>query len=279
MEIKKFFEATHIDEETEARQNQISSLKFAEQIHTHDFYEFFLVTDGRAIHIVNGERQQLTEGTLVFVRPDDVHYYEYDGSSDCSFINVPFRKKAVLAAFDYLGEAFRPQRLLEPAASPLAALTSIEKDHLLGRLERIYVAPGSDKAGTRLQNRALLVEILTRYFGIHVSHESKVMPLWLENLYMQMQKKDNFALGLSRMYELSGRSAGHVSKALKQYSGLTPTAYINRLRLDYARNLILTTDLSITDISMEAGFGNLSHFYHQFVKCFKTAPADLRRQV
>ncbi len=40
------------------------------KIHTHDFYELFLVSHGGAIHAVNGRSQLLSEGSFVLMRPE-----------------------------------------------------------------------------------------------------------------------------------------------------------------------------------------------------------------
>ena len=52
------------------------SVRETYQLHCHDFYEFFLVTKGRALHIVNDTVQTVSRGSLVFVRPDDAHCYD-----------------------------------------------------------------------------------------------------------------------------------------------------------------------------------------------------------
>ena len=53
------------------------SVRETYQLHCHDFYEFFLVTKGRALHIVNDTVQTVSRGSLVFVRLDDAHCYDY----------------------------------------------------------------------------------------------------------------------------------------------------------------------------------------------------------
>lgn len=50
-----------------------SSLKETAPLHSHNFYEFFIVTDGTALHMVNNSIQTLTKGDLVFIRPQDTH--------------------------------------------------------------------------------------------------------------------------------------------------------------------------------------------------------------
>ena len=43
--------------------------------HCHDFYEIFITVSGTVTHFINGITQKLPEGSLVFIRPDDVHAY------------------------------------------------------------------------------------------------------------------------------------------------------------------------------------------------------------
>ena len=91
-----------------------------------------------------------------------------------------------------------------------------------------------------------------------------------------MEKKENFSAGISRMYELSERSPEHLGRSLKKYFKETPTELINKLRLNYAANLLVNSDKDITEIAMDAGFENLSHFYHLFKKNFSIAPKEFR---
>jgi AraC family cel operon transcriptional repressor len=92
-------------------------------------------------------------------------------------------------------------------------------------------------------------------------------------------KKENFTKGLNAMYQLSQRSPGHLNRVFKQLLNMTPTEYINSLRIKYAKHLLLTTRINVIDISLEAGFDNLSHFYHLFRKQMKTTPIQLRKKI
>ena len=76
------------------------------------------------------------------------------------------------------------------------------------------------------------------------------------------------ALGLSPR-QLQRRFAGDV--------GITPREYRLRLRLGRARWMIEHTDLAITDIGLECGFSDGSHFSRAFTRHFEVAPSHLRR--
>lgn len=59
--------------------------------------------------------------------------------------------------------------------------------------------------------------------------------------------------------------------------GITPREYRSRLRLARARWMIEHTDLSVTDVGLECGFCDCSHFSRAFTSYFKVAPSGLRR--
>ncbi len=59
--------------------------------------------------------------------------------------------------------------------------------------------------------------------------------------------------------------------------GITPRQYRLNLRLARAKWMIEHTDVSVTDIGFECGFGNCSHFSRAFTSHFKARPSSLRR--
>jgi transcriptional regulator GlxA family with amidase domain len=59
--------------------------------------------------------------------------------------------------------------------------------------------------------------------------------------------------------------------------GITPRDYRLQLRLTRARWMIEHTDLSVTDVGFECGFGDCSHFSRAFTGHFKVRPSSLRR--
>ena len=61
---------------------------------------------------------------------------------------------------------------------------------------------------------------------------------------------------------------------------LSPTEYINRLRLEHALFLLETSDyIKIATVAQESGFGTVRHFYRLFQKEYNMSPADYRNAV
>ncbi|MCU7490169.1 MAG: AraC family transcriptional regulator [Ignavibacteria bacterium] len=245
--------------------------------HYHDFYEIFIITKGSVIHKINGQRERLTEGTLVFIRPEDRHYYEKSESEVCELLNLAFPKKAVSELFSYLGKGFMPERLLLAEKPPYVLLSGAEKNFVVEKLEQLNVIPRKNKEEIKTRLRVLLLEIFTRYFPLEKAEEKSSVPQWLRGLCTIMQEKENFIKGLPVLQELSHRSPEHLCRVFKKYLNTTPTEFINDLRLNYAANVLSSTDLEIIDVSARAGFENLSHFYHLFKERYSVSPGEFRK--
>jgi len=279
MSYLRITEDNHIDKELGAAIQYISAISHAAPHHDHDYHEFFLIVKGRCVHYVNHQKQYLPEGALVFIRPEDNHSYGYDDDSDCEFINMAYSGEVMQKAFDFINDENMIDELLGNEMPVYNVLTPIEKDDFLRSYEKIKLLVSIDRKLARLQIRSFAVEILTRWFLCRSSSSQRCFPSWFEDVLMQMQNKNNFTVGLSRLYEISERSATHLNRIFRRYLDCTPTEYINRLRIGYAKDLLMNSQQSVLYISLEAGFGNLSHFNHTFKRLLGASPREVRRSL
>jgi AraC family transcriptional regulator, dual regulator of chb operon len=277
MEIIQFLEKDIIDAEMEFHYNFYAQIKNLTDIHNHDFYEIFLVVYGSIIHCVNGTSLCLQKGSLVFMRPEDIHYYKLNGDNNCGLINIAFPAQTLNALFDYLGHGFEAERLINSKLPPMVVLSSSENEAAKARLESINLLPRDNKKKFKTEVRILLLEFFTKYFPQKQEQKTKPALQWLEQLKIEMLKKENFTAGVAAMFSLTTKSTEHVCRMFKEFYQQTPSQYINELRLNYAANLLTNSDEAIVDISLESGFENLSHFYHQFKKKFNMSPARFRK--
>ena len=92
--------------------------------------------------------------------------------------------------------------------------------------------------------------------------------------YLREYTKPIRADALARLLFVSRRQ---LSRIMKECYSMTFTEKLNRLRCEYARQLLLGTDSSVTDIASECGFSSTQYFYRVFVEMYHTSPARLRR--
>ncbi|MBP7526374.1 MAG: AraC family transcriptional regulator [Syntrophorhabdaceae bacterium] len=81
------------------------------------------------------------------------------------------------------------------------------------------------------------------------------------------------------LYELSraaGLSEFHLLRLFRAAVGLPPHAYLIQKRIDHARRL-LSEGLPITEVSLETGFADQSHFTRAFTRIVGVTPGRYRR--
>lgn len=275
--IQLFRETDGIDREAEGHYRVLSGIEHTAGPHTHDFFEFFLISSGSVYHCINGKKEQLDEGSLVFMRPRDVHFYERFPGRDFQLINLSYYSRTVMELFAYVGEGFPQEAFLAADAPVTLRLSQQDKLLLQRRMEKLYRIPQSDKQWFRTELRSLLSEVYVHHMMPNVIPKPDERPPWFAQLCLQMKNPDCFLEGIPAMLRLSGKSHAHLCRVFQQWEQLTPLQYVNRVKLQYAENLLLRSDWSILDISLEAGFHNLGYFYKTFKALYGQTPLRYRQ--
>lgn len=78
---------------------------------------------------------------------------------------------------------------------------------------------------------------------------------------------------------LSGRSLSTFHRDFKKYNNITPKQYLLDLKLEYAQDLIRSSDKSVSEISSDIGYENVSHFIKAFKNKYQTTPKKLSKLI
>jgi len=84
-------------------------------------------------------------------------------------------------------------------------------------------------------------------------------------------------LGIDRLASQSHMSRRTFIRAFRATTGTTPSVWIRARRLDAARRLLETTDLSVDQVAADCGFGNAVTLRQNFATAFSTTPTEYRR--
>jgi AraC-like DNA-binding protein len=86
----------------------------------------------------------------------------------------------------------------------------------------------------------------------------------------------NQQLGLASLAEKYRISESYLSRLFKEVTGRNFHAYLNRLRMNKACELLDRTELSVDDIAVQAGFASTRVFRRAFKRDTGVAPSDYR---
>lgn len=122
--------------------------------------------------------------------------------------------------------------------------------------------------------------LLSRCFSYVVQSKydnAKALPSDFTAVLSQVNKLENAAEGVNAFLRISNFSHSQLCRLTKRYLGMTPSEYINDIRMKYAMEMILNSDLDYDTVCETVGFSSLSHFYGLFVKKFGITPSAARR--
>lgn len=91
-----------------------------------------------------------------------------------------------------------------------------------------------------------------------------------------IQDNSSERITLDELAEHSHFSKFHFSRIFTSIIGITPIAYVNKVRLHNALSYLINTDRKILDISQLCGFESVATFNSAFKKHFNKTPSEVR---
>ena len=76
----------------------------------------------------------------------------------------------------------------------------------------------------------------------------------------------------------AGLSVSRLAHVFKAQIGMSFTAYLNLIRVSWAKYYLTNSHLRVSETAFHVGFGNLSHFNHVFRRSTGLSPTQYRRQ-
>ncbi len=231
--------------------------------HTHNYHEVFIVLQSPVVHYCNEKKEILSKNTMLLIRPEDCHYYSREG--DGIFLNVAFKS-------EYFYEI---TKLLSISSFSPVLLSQAECDDIVNRFNLISGMDWKDDY-TRIVLKQTLVYLLSLFARPNL--QINTYPQWFSSLLDELSQTINFTQGLEKLYSLSPCTKEHTTRSFKKFLNLTPTRYLNNLKLNYAKNLLVSSGYSVTDICFAAGFNDTSYFFVLFKEKYNCSPVEYRRK-
>ena len=238
-------------------------------LHWHDFFEMDIVVGGTGYQILNGKKYPLKKGIAYILRPADCH--EIHAGEPLEFLNIMFHESILSEEFVAM--------LLNQSGDVITLLNSESylkissiSDMLLEEYNQELLF--KEKYIKNLMD--LILMVFMREFKPDSRNETYDIAIKKALLYMHMHFREKLSLeGVSANV---GFCSSYFSKMFRQYTGMTYTNYLTRLRLEYAARVLEGGSVTSTDLCFESGFSSVSNFLKSFKKYYGVSPKEYEKQ-
>ncbi|MGN1328418.1 MAG: AraC family transcriptional regulator [Eubacterium sp.] len=245
----------------------------ATSLHCHNFYEFFIVTSGEAVHEINSEHKKLHKGTLQLIQPNDRHMIVSSKSKKCTHINIsvtPEKLEKICNAIDISLDE------LTENAQTVTNLSVSELEYFIKVAERISLLYFNSDEKFRVLICEMIVEAVCILYKNMISSDLDC-PKWFTDVLDKIHSPKYCGCSANDVYQLAGFSPPVVIEHFKKYTGKTVVEYLKSIKMNKACDLLKNTDTPIIEISNVLGYASLSHFNRIFKDYLGITPAAYRK--
>lgn len=233
-----------------------------------DVHIIVFVVEGKVAYRVNEERFIAEQGEIVII---PVHFYR----SGRNFQDKLHTKYAVLLQ-DHDSPLIKnfflkEQRLIKFKLNNYQAI--------LRKFEQLY-----DEYLNQDRYYDLISSSIVQEMFVLIARElekPEVAPmkvLYVEMIKEYIMKNLQQKIEIEQLAQLINKSPNYTITIFREVVGCSPIVYIHQLRLIEAGNLLLNSDMSITDISAYLGYYDTSYFNRMFRRYTSLTPTQFKQK-
>ena len=241
-------------------------------VHWHDYYELSLVLAGEGQHVVNGVTGRIGPGSAFLLSPADFHSLRSTGGEPLSCYNTVIDPAVMERHLSALGGPVID-------GFPWQTVGFLDAEPDFRRLQAELEEPRLGSARVSDAIVACLVVELARRCGLD-DPQRPPQPAAEEGLRAAVHYVDRHfrePLTLAAAAARAHLSPNYFSERFRVYTGASFQLYLQERRLRFARSLLASTGLTVSEVCHAAGFNSLSHFGRAFRRRYGEPPSRLRR--
>lgn len=240
-------------------------------LHWHDFYEIEYIMEGNSLHEINSMGFSAKPGHLALLSPVDFHEYKNVKSDDRLWVcNIKF------------SDSILPPGLCGDLYAQKAPMVcQLNPDQFTPYFLKIHSEYYHQSYGRDLMMQAAIVQICITILRNMKGRESAVTQnprTAIQEAVLYVRTHFRRPLTVDEMSELVHLTPNYFSEYFKRQTGENFSAYVQKLRLEFALSLLTVTQLSVKEIAEESGFNSPAYFSNAFKDRYGLAPEFFRKQ-
>ncbi len=266
--VKMFKSNTNLKEDLRMSVSFRNDKKVFCDLHKHQYIETELILSGTCKNTINGVEYNFKRGDVYLMLPSDMHIVYSE--EPVKYVNLSFGE-------DMLKASMLNQIALK-GSNIIAALNEEEIETAENILKAISCEFNSKKPSKTLLK--MLIEcFMVLSFGKNekTSAETRSTVALKRVLgFLNMHFTENPSLKAAA--EVAHYNVSHFSNYFHNQMQVTYSEYLNNLKVNRAKDLLMSTDLKIYEIALKSGFSTQVNFQRVFKKKTGLTPLQFRAE-
>lgn len=274
----------------------------SDRLHQHDFYELLFVIEGSLYQNIENRRHLYIPGSCCLLNKNVRHKEEYSSDFRVVFFQLSDRFiQDLFAAFSL--DYFQAEREHTQTQMERFLQQNISQSESMGK-NYIDFIPTQDAAWVVQNVHSIFEQITFELLSPQFGSSSFILGLFFKLFHLLDQPKFYHTTPVkigtdpenrlfhditTQMEQTGGRasrsdleanlhfSGDYLNKIVKKYTGLSIFDYGMTFCMKKAASLLLHSSMTVTEIALQLGFSNRTHFYKVFQDTYNMTPAAYRK--
>lgn len=263
-----------------------SSMYGSTRLHAHDFNELVFILSGSGIQNINDKEMIVTAGDVFVLKGNDIHGFK--SQNNLSLFNIGY-KKSLLGCYEeqlQILPGYYSLFLIDPVFREFSEFKSklhlnpIDIHEVLTILSKIESEFKKNELGSGIMLLSYFLNIVTFVSRKYLPYDSINYTSHLTSIIKALDYiEKNFIedISLKELSEIVNTPISTLLYSFKKLLNTTPINYLNTLRIKKASDLLLNSDMSITETAFASGFTDSNYFCRLFKKYFSITPSEFRK--
>ena len=255
----------------------VSSHKHIEKPHRHDFYVTVIFTKGTGVHEIDFQKYDVSEGSLFFLSPGQVHSWELSSDTDgyIFFFSQPYYEmhyvNQKLKNFPFFNSPSFPRKL------------QLQSDELIN-MTRLFEDIQNEHQSQNVMKQGFILSVISQIYIQSVREFSKgdeKTPATSVSYFKHYQDFENlleesFTSQKSISFYASklNISAKHLNRITQTVMQKTASEIITERVILEAKRMLIYLDEGLVEIAFRLGYEEYSYFARMFRKNTGITPSQ-----
>ncbi|WP_069999478.1 helix-turn-helix domain-containing protein [Cellulosilyticum sp. I15G10I2] len=228
-----------------------------------DHYVLALTIKGECLYRFNDMQYCLQTGDIIFFQKAQMHSVQSNHEKPWSFISTTFD---IVFKNEYSKNMINGlDNILRSSDFAQMSVLFKELDHIWSGMNAYYL----------LKCRSIIMEILYIILSQKTQQgHSTPHAHTINDICDMILKNYSKNYSVEELAQAADLSYSHFSMIFKDITGFGVTQYQNQVKINKAKNLLLSGECNVTEVAEQVGFNNIFYFSHLFKKFTGVSPSE-----